>query len=89
MTVAVTDRAWRARAACRAADAPQFLPPAAGETALARCGREAAAKAICARCEVRRECLAYAVSAREPLGVWGGLNETERSGLSLAEIGSA
>jgi len=89
MTVAYTDRAWRARAACRGTEAPQFLPPASGESAVARCGRETAAKAICARCAVRSECLAYAVAAREPLGIWGGLNETERSALSLAEVGTA
>ena len=40
--------------------------------------RERQAKAICARCPVRMECLEYAIRIREPHGIWGGLNELER-----------
>ena len=36
------------------------------------------AKAICADCPACQECLEYAVAIREPHGIWGGLNETER-----------
>lgn len=32
----------------------------------------ARAKAICARCPVREECLEGALERREPAGVWGG-----------------
>ena len=32
----------------------------------------AVAKAYCARCPVRRACLAGAAARREPAGVWGG-----------------
>jgi WhiB family transcriptional regulator, redox-sensing transcriptional regulator len=39
---------------------------------------ERRAKAICATCPVRLECLASALSARVEFGVWGGLNERER-----------
>lgn len=39
---------------------------------------ERAAKAVCGRCEVRWECLLYALETRQPSGVWGGLNTTER-----------
>lgn len=42
-----------------------------------------AAKAICATCPVRVECLAYAKAFGEPAGVWGGLDELERSGRRL------
>jgi WhiB family redox-sensing transcriptional regulator len=49
-----------------------------GETTTARQTREAAAKRICADCPVRRECLEYALRVREPFGIWGGLNESER-----------
>jgi WhiB family redox-sensing transcriptional regulator len=27
---------------------------------------------------VRRDCLDYAIAIREPHGIWGGLNESER-----------
>jgi hypothetical protein len=35
-------------------------------------------KAICEGCPVREECLAYALDAGEPHGIWGGLTATER-----------
>jgi WhiB family redox-sensing transcriptional regulator len=49
-----------------------------GETTEERHDRESAAKRICGDCPVRRECLDYAMRVREPFGIWGGLNETER-----------
>lgn len=36
------------------------------------------AKAVCRRCEVRDDCLTWAMATREPHGVWGGLSERER-----------
>lgn len=42
-----------------------------------------AAKAICRRCAVQAECLAYAKAAYEQIGVWGGLDEIERRGRPL------
>lgn len=36
------------------------------------------AKAVCGRCPLRAECLAYALDAGEAHGVWGGLDEYER-----------
>ena len=41
--------------------------------------RERKAKAVCASCPVRLECLNYAVARPEKYGTWGGLNEDERS----------
>jgi WhiB family redox-sensing transcriptional regulator len=35
-------------------------------------------KAICGGCPVRTECLAYALDAGEPFGIWGGLTTDER-----------
>ncbi|PSK52427.1 Transcriptional regulator WhiD [Streptomyces sp. 111WW2] len=39
------------------------------------------AKRICALCPVRPACLDYALKAREPYGVWGGLTADERTAL--------
>jgi WhiB family transcriptional regulator, redox-sensing transcriptional regulator len=36
------------------------------------------AKLVCRACEVRPECLEYALEHDERFGVWGGLSERER-----------
>jgi WhiB family redox-sensing transcriptional regulator len=38
----------------------------------------ATAKAVCAQCGVRVECLEHALSLREKAGVWGGATERDR-----------
>ncbi|WP_131771004.1 WhiB family transcriptional regulator, partial [Candidatus Protofrankia californiensis] len=52
-----------------------------GERGPARAAREAAAKAVCARCPVIQACAEHALQAREPYGVWGGLSESEREAI--------
>lgn len=42
------------------------------------------AKAICATCPVRAECLAYAQRNRIMDGIFGGLDETQRDALRKA-----
>jgi WhiB family transcriptional regulator, redox-sensing transcriptional regulator len=69
---------WQWRAACRGEDTGLFFPPSDVETRDAKVQRERRAKAICATCPVRIECLEYAVRTQEPHGIWGGLNELER-----------
>jgi WhiB family transcriptional regulator, redox-sensing transcriptional regulator len=73
---ALDNRADRwSRAACTTADPDLFFPI----STLGPGGRQVAqAKAICARCQIRQECLAYAVDAASVQGVWGGTTETER-----------
>lgn len=36
------------------------------------------AKAVCAVCPVRRECLAYAIRTDQRSGIWGGMTFRER-----------
>ena len=69
---------WQLLAACRGADSTHFFAPSYFEKRSEKDAREAVAKAICARCPVRDECLAYALQIREAHGIWGGLNEMER-----------
>lgn len=78
MTSRRHDESWQSAAACRGPSASAFFPPAAGERKEDKARREATAKAICAACPVRIECLEYALEIREPHGIWGGLNESER-----------
>jgi WhiB family redox-sensing transcriptional regulator len=69
---------WQRRAACRGPESVLFFAPAMAETRPERESREQRAKAICRECPVERECLDYSLRIREPHGIWGGLNETER-----------
>jgi len=69
---------WQFRAACRGEDSSLFFAPSYFERREEKERREAKAKALCARCPVRVDCLEYALRIREPHGVWGGMNEQER-----------
>jgi WhiB family redox-sensing transcriptional regulator len=62
--------AWQERALCAQTDPESFFPEKGGST------REA--KRICVGCEVRAECLDYALAHDERFGIWGGLSERER-----------
>jgi len=78
MAATTWEYGWQWRAACRGQDAALFFTPGNLESKEERLVRERRAKAICAVCPVRVECLEYAVRIREPHGIWGGLNELER-----------
>jgi WhiB family transcriptional regulator, redox-sensing transcriptional regulator len=68
----ITD--WRSWGACVSADPELFFPVSA--TGPSR-HQEERAKAICARCPVRAECLRFALDTGQVNGVWGGLGEGE------------
>lgn len=68
-------RDWRLLAACRSADPDLFFPVSESGRSLEQV---AAAKAVCSGCQVRRECLAFALAAGEVHGIWGGRSERER-----------
>lgn len=72
------DVSWQDQAECRSADTNLFFPPQIQETREEKEAREAQAKIVCARCPVKDACLEFALSTREPYGIWGGLNEIER-----------
>ena len=69
-TPAAGDESWRLDALCAETDPEAFFPEKGGST------REA--KKICTGCEVKAECLEYALSNDERFGIWGGLSERER-----------
>ena len=64
------ERRWQERANCLGVDPDLFFPERGAST------REA--KAVCGSCEVRPECLEYALDHAEKFGIWGGLSERER-----------
>ena len=83
MSAQAVDNSWQMKAACRGPQAAVFFPPPQFERKDEKLEREARAKEICKTCSVREPCLDYAVSIREPHGIWGGLNETERKAVML------
>jgi WhiB family transcriptional regulator, redox-sensing transcriptional regulator len=69
---------WQDRAACRGTNARLFFGPD-NERPQDREVREARAKAICALCPVREQCLDYALRNAVKHGIWGGLTTEERT----------
>jgi WhiB family redox-sensing transcriptional regulator len=61
---------WMKRGRCWGMD-PELFYPRRGEAS-------APAKAVCAPCPVRAECLEFALVGTEQFGIWGGLSERER-----------
>ena len=72
------DEDWQERALCAQTDPESFFPEKGGST------REA--KKICTGCEVRSECLEYALAHDERFGIWGGLSERERRRLKKQAV---
>ena len=62
--------AWQSDSLCAQTDPEAFFPEKGGST------RDA--KKICTSCEVRAQCLEYALENDERFGIWGGLSERER-----------
>jgi len=62
--------AWQTDALCSQTDPEAFFPEKGGST------RDA--KRICTSCDVKSQCLEYALQNDERFGIWGGLSERER-----------
>jgi WhiB family redox-sensing transcriptional regulator len=70
LEVDAQDRRWQERANCLGVDPDLFFPERGAST------KEA--KGVCGGCEVRLECLEYALRHGEKFGIWGGMSERER-----------
>lgn len=66
---------WRTRSACRDEDPELFFPIGTTGPAVEQTD---AAKRVCMVCEVREECLEFALATNQDAGIWGGLAEDER-----------
>src|SRR4051812_48456188 len=71
---------WQERALCAQTDPEAFFPEKGGST------REA--KRVCLSCEVRVQCLDYALENDERFGIWGGLSERERRRVKKPGVGA-
>lgn len=66
---------WQLDAACRGANNDWFFVDTGGATSKA--------KALCASCRVRQECLDYAIAENLRHGIFGGLSERARRRVQL------
>jgi WhiB family transcriptional regulator, redox-sensing transcriptional regulator len=64
------EEGWEERGACRGGDVELFFSVEEEE--------QKQALEFCARCEVRAECLEFAIENREMYGIWGGMLESDR-----------
>jgi WhiB family redox-sensing transcriptional regulator len=69
---------WQEQALCAQTDPEAFFPEKGGST------REA--KRVCGRCDVRGDCLSFALAHDERFGIWGGLSERERRRLKRRAV---
>jgi hypothetical protein len=68
---------WQDDALCPQTDPNAFFPDKGESTT--------PAKQICLHCQVRQQCLDYAVAHDERFGVWGGFSERERRRMKRGE----
>lgn len=61
---------WQERALCTQTDPDAFFPEL-GESS-------GPAKRVCRACDVRAECLAYALATDQRYGIWGGMSRRDR-----------
>ncbi len=68
------EKHWQESALCAQTDPDIFFPEKGGSTA--------PATSICQQCEVRSECLEYAISHDIRHGIWGGMSDNDRRRIS-------
>jgi WhiB family redox-sensing transcriptional regulator len=66
---------WRDAGLCRDKDPNLFYPVGRGQAAIEQ---TEVAKAFCRACPSKEACLAFALAARQEMGVWGGTSPEER-----------
>jgi len=75
MTATGSAANWRSAGACLSADPDLFFPISSaglGERQIAQ------AKMICTGCQVRQECLDFALAHDQVYGIWGGTTPEDR-----------
>ena len=69
---------WTERTLCAETNPEAFFPEKNNSTRKA--------KKVCLSCDVRNECLDYALAHDERFGIWGGLSERERRRLKKSAV---
>jgi len=73
-----TDLSWQADALCAQTNPEAFFP--------AKGDHNVEAKKICGACDVKKQCLTYALANDENIGIWGGLSAIERRRLTKQKV---
>jgi WhiB family redox-sensing transcriptional regulator len=73
-----TREEWMDYAACLYVDPEAFFPEK-GDS-------QTAPKRVCAGCDVRAQCLAYALEHNEQDGIWGGVSARQRRHMRLGRV---
>jgi len=81
MMIEGTAQDWRVLASCREVDPEAFFPVGNDWEGPGNAARAEAAKAVCARCPVRWQCLTDAVERGDTFAVLGGTLPAERAEL--------
>ena len=69
----MTSLEWMNDAVCRQVDYELFFPEGGGSSVVAR--------KVCNNCEVKTECLSYALEFPAMIGIWGGTTAKQRQKL--------
>ena len=69
---------WRHRAACLNEEPELFFPKGNSGPAIMQAEE---AKHVCRGCDVREQCLMWALETGQEHGIWGGMSEEERRAL--------
>ena len=75
LALGAADYSWRDHALCRDTDPELFFPVGTTGIALVQIDK---ARQVCGECDVRSECLDFALETNQDSGIWGGLCEEER-----------
>jgi WhiB family transcriptional regulator, redox-sensing transcriptional regulator len=79
---AVREMSWADRALCAETGLGDAFYPEKG-------GEVFTAKRICSMCDVRAQCLEWAIEHQEPFGIWGGLSAESRADLRAQRVQEA
>jgi WhiB family transcriptional regulator, redox-sensing transcriptional regulator len=81
-----TGMGWTDSAECRESDPELFFPLTTNGPSTYQAEK---ARAVCVRCVVKPQCLAWSLTHHIAHGVWGGLTEQERRAIPSAVTGIA
>ena len=79
------DETWKDQANCKGEPVKTFFPE--DNSGCNQKERVSRVYELCGKCEVKEECLNYALDNNEKFGVWGGLGEKRRRYLRMERLG--